>query len=120
MASDLEHAASITAATLPWHQMRFQHVAAIRTALVEQGKAPATMARMLAALRGVATAAWRLGLTDAETLARIRDVRPPKARRLPRGRHVDAGEIAALFAACGADPASARDAAMLSLLYGGG
>ena len=75
---------------------------------------------MLAALRGVATAAWRLRLMDVEELTRIRDVKPPKSRRLPRGRHVEAGEIAALFGACGSDPAGARDAAMLSLLYGGG
>ena len=33
---------------------------------------------------------------------------------------VDAGEIQALFASLGDDPASARDAAILSVLYGGG
>lgn len=126
MAADLERAANILsgglgdAARLRWQDLRFQHVAAIRRLLVDQGKAPATVGRMLAALRGVSTAAWRLGIMDGEALARIKDVAPPKARRLPRGRHVDAGEIAALFRACGADAIGARDAAMLSLLYGGG
>ena len=124
--SDLETAARLlsggraNAATIPWEQMRYQHVAAIRQALEAEGKALATVARMLAALRGVATAAWRLGYLDADQLARIKDVKAPKARRLPRGRHVDVGEISALFGACKPGPAGIRDAALLSLLYGGG
>ena len=51
---------------------------------------------------------------------RVADVEGVKSRRLPAGRHVESGEIRQLFAACGSDPAGARDAAMLALLYGGG
>ena len=43
-----------------------------------------------------------------------------KARRLPRGRHVASGEIAALFRECSIGPSGARDAALLALLYGCG
>ena len=49
------------------------------------------------------------------------DVRPVRGSRLPAGRALDTGEIVALFAACNDDTnAGTRDAAMLSLLYGGG
>ena len=64
--------------------------------------------------------AWRLGQIDAETLARVVDVPNVKASTLPAGRHVEAAEIAALFRACGDTPVGARDAALLSLLYGAG
>ena len=56
----------------------------------------------------------------SETLARVADVEGVKSRRLPAGRHVESGEVRQLFVACGSDPAGARDAAMLALLYGGG
>ena len=51
---------------------------------------------------------------------RVADLEGVKSRRLLAGRHVESGEIRQLFAACGSDPAGARDAAMLALLYGGG
>ena len=66
------------------------------------GAAPATINKVLAAvLRGTVREAWRLGLVDAETLARVADVEGAKARRLPAGRHVEDGEVRQLFAACG-------------------
>ena len=109
------------ALALDWRQLRFAHVAAVAQAMREAGKAPATVNQALAALKGVARSAWRLGLIDAETLARIVDVKGAKVRRLPAGRHVDAGEVAALFHAASSDATGgARDAAMLSLLYGTG
>ena len=45
-----------------------------------------------------------------------------KAATLPAGRHVDVGEIRRLFQFCGDrdTPAAARDAALLTLLYGCG
>ena len=69
---------------------------------------------MLAAVRSTVREAWRLGLVAAETVARVADVEGVKARRLPSGRHVETGEVRQLFAACGSDPAGARDAAMLA------
>ena len=106
---------------LDWSQVRYQHVAALRSVMLDQqGAAPATINKVLAAVRGTIREAWRLGLVDAETLARVADVEGVKSRRLPAGRHVESGEIRQLFAACGSDPAGARDAAMLALLYGGG
>ena len=89
---------------------------------MESSLSPATANLTLAALRGVARAAWRLGLMSAEDLARIRDVPRVGGSRLPAGRSATGGELAALLAACGRDPGplGARDGALLAVLYGGG
>ena len=107
--------------TTPWHRLTPDHVIAIKRQMIDNGAAPATINRMVSALRGVARSAWRAGLISADQQARIADVPLSKVRRLPAGRHVAAAEIAALFRACDLDtPAGGRDAAMLALLYGAG
>ena len=103
-----------------WTEVRYQHVTALRSVLIEEGAKPATINHVLAAVRGTLKEAWRIGQIDAETLARACDVSNVTASTLPSGRHVDAGEIQELFRACGDSPVGARDAAMLSLLYGCG
>ena len=108
-------------ARFPWSQLRFQHVAAIRAALVESGAAPATCNAKLAAVRGVLRAAWRLGQVSTDEYRRAADVGGVKGSRLPAGRALEMREIAALFAACAdGQPAGARDAALLAILYGAG
>ena len=87
---------------------------------LEDGAKPATINHTLAAVRGTLREAWRLGYLTAEDLARATDVPNVKATMLPAGRHVDVGEVTALFRACGDAPVGARDAAMLALLYGCG
>ena len=102
---------------LDWSRMRFQHTAAIRAELAES-YAPATVNKMLSALRGVLKAAWRLGQVNAETYRRAADLEGVKGERLPAGRGLTSGEISALFATCAQDqtPAGVRDAAILTLL----
>ena len=111
---------SRSALVVDWSEVRYQHIAAMRALLIDDGAKPATVNHVLAAVRGTIKEAWRLGLIDAEALARVTDVPNVKASSLPAGRHVDAGEVAALFRACGDEPVGARDAAMLALLYGCG
>ncbi len=108
--------------TVPWHQMRYQHVVAIKTKLQESGLAPATVNAHLHALRGVARSAFGLELMTADDLQRIRDVRPITAHRLPAGRAITPGEIGALMDACASDPgpAGVRDAAIFGLMIAGG
>ena len=108
-------------ATLPWHLLRYQHTAAVRSALAAQYK-PATANKILAALRGTLKAAWRLELVDAEAYRRAADVVAVRGTSAPAGRELAAGEIRALLEACAADPSAAgvRDAAVLALLYGAG
>ena len=107
---------------IAWHELRFQHVDAIRQRLLEAGRAPATVNLTLAAFRGIARYARNLGLITPEEHDRIRDVKSARGSRLPAGRAVLAGELAALVRACAADPtpAGTRDAAIFAVLYIGG
>lgn len=110
-----------TLADMPWAQLDYQHVQAIRTRYAER-YAPATVNMLLYGLRGVVRSAWRMGQVDAETYQRIADVPPVKGSTLPAGRALGAGEIRALMETCARDatPAAARDAAIIALAYGGG
>ena len=109
-----------SALVVDWAAVRYQHVAALRAVLLDDDAKPATINHVLSAVRGTIKEAWRLGLIDAEARERVTDVPNVKASTLPAGRHVDAGEVAALFRACGDAPTGARDAALLALLYGCG
>lgn len=105
----------------PWHELRRAHVQAVRSKLSEV-YAPASANKMLSALRGVLTEAWRGGLMPGEDYHRAVDVDAVKGSTAPTGRELGDGEIRALFEACAADstPAGARDAALLAVLFGAG
>ncbi len=105
---------------VPWYQLAPAHTAALRSALAIRC-APATANHRLAALRGVLRAAWRLGLMDIDTYARVADLPPVRGRALPKGRALSHQELKALFEAATADPRltmAARDAALLALACG--
>jgi site-specific recombinase XerD len=105
-----------SAHAIPWAALRYPHVAALRARLAER-RAPATVNKILSALRGVAREAMRLGQLGADEYTRILDVEGLRGSRLPKGRHVEPDELASLFAACGRKtPAGARDAALLAVL----
>ncbi|MHB1318184.1 MAG: tyrosine-type recombinase/integrase [Anaerolineae bacterium] len=108
--------------SVPWHQLRCQHVAAIRAKLLESGQAPATINLALSALRGVAREAFNLGLLSAEDYARVRQAKSVRGERLPAGRSLSRGELAALVEACASDQsnAGARDTAIIGVMYTGG
>jgi integrase len=106
--------------SLPWHLLDFAHTSAIRSHLAERF-APATGNRMLAAMRGVLRAAFRLGLLSADQMTRACAVEPVRGLRLPKGRALSAGELRALFETCDSrSPTGARNAAVLGVLYGAG
>lgn len=107
--------------TLPWEELRYQHTARVRRELVQR-YAPATVNKMLSALRGVLKNAWRLGLMDAEAYRRAVAVENVRAKTQPKGEAVGQEQLAALFQVCAEDPSPAgrRDAAMFAVLYGGG
>ncbi len=105
---------------VPWHQLRYEHVQAVRTRLGEKYK-PATANRYLSALKGVLREAWRLGVFPGEELERVRDVRSLPGSALPAGRSLSKGELKALMDVCSnGTPMSARDAAVIALGYGAG
>jgi site-specific recombinase XerD len=112
--------AEATEMTLPWWALDYAHTSAIRSTLAERF-APATANRMLAALRGVLKATFRLGLIDSDRMTRACSVEPVRGSRVMKGRALSKGELLSLFEAC--DPKThggARNAALLGLLYGGG
>ena len=125
--SDLNRIAAILSgggadfAGIPWHRLRYEHVAAIRQRLAAE-YAPASANRMLSSLRGVLRESWNLGLLSAEELQRAIRVKAVRGSRLPAGRALTAGEIRTLFRVCAEDrrPAGVRDAALLAVLYGAG
>jgi site-specific recombinase XerD len=114
--------AYVDAHAVDWANFKFEHVAAIKTRLIESRRAPATINATLAALRGVAKAAWALGLLSSDKCRLILTIKSVRGSRLPSGRALSAGEVSALFRVCFDDetPAGRRDAAILALLLGAG
>lgn len=99
---------------LPWEKLT---VVIVRAIMSQIAGSPSTRNKMLAALKGVARAAWELRLLDTDELTRIRSVKGDMGSRELAGRFVPNGEISSLLGACAADrsPAGARDAAMIAL-----
>lgn len=103
--------------TFEWQQLRYQHTAAIRSALMEK-YASATANKMLAAMKRTLKEARRMELMTAEDYARAVDIPSLKDQKLLKGRALSAAEISTLINACISDPTPTglRDAAMLCCL----
>lgn len=103
---------------LAWGALRYQHTAALRGLLLEQ-YSPASVNRMLSALRGTLKAAWRLGQISTDDYQRAVDIQNVREESLPGGRDLGEGEIIALIDICRGDesPAGPRDIAILAVLY---
>lgn len=106
--------------TFPWHALRYQHTAAIRTQLANKYGA-STANRHLSALRGVLKECWRLGYVTAEEYQRaidIETIKGQKANAAEKGRHIKPGEFSALLAKCDdGTKAGVRDAALIAIGY---
>ncbi len=107
--------------SMPWHELTFVVVEGIITKELER-VAPSTVNGLLAAIKGVIRAAWRLDQLDGETYWRIKDIKSVKGGSTgPAGRYVTVGEREALIRACdGSSQADQRDASILLLLCAGG
>ena len=101
-----------------WSRIRFQHTTAVRSQLQDQ-YAPATVNKMLCALRMTLKAAWQLDQMTAEEYLKAASVTSVNGETILAGRGLSAGEIAALLGVCENDltPAGARDAAVLAVMY---
>jgi hypothetical protein len=82
--------------TMPWHLLRYQHTAALRSKLAEVFK-PATANKMLSAVRGVLRECWRLGLVDAESYQRATDLPSVRGSNVAAGRALTHGELLCPF-----------------------
>lgn len=104
---------------LPWHMLRIEQTAALRTRL-QSTLAPATANKHLAALRGVLKQCWHRGLMPAEAYQRAIDLPPVRGASPRKQNRLGALELRKLAQVCAGDssPAGARDEALLALLYG--
>lgn len=126
MLASLRVAASLLTGTantdpraVPWAQLRYAHVQALRAKLAEK-YAEASTNRHLLAVRGVMRECWQLGLIDRDTFARIEEVPSMKLSGKETGRALSSKELDALLAACDDSVAGRRDAAIVALAAGGG
>jgi hypothetical protein len=92
---------------ITWSALHYQHTGAIRAKLLDR-YAPATVNKMLSALRGVLKECWRLGQISAEDYQRAADLEAVKGKTLPAGRDLQAGEIAVSVGAVVADGVAVR------------
>lgn len=106
----------------PWHLLRYPHLTMLRSKLAESALGVGHSNVILSCVRSVLRECWRLGLLSAEDFHRAIDVKPLKGSTIPKGRALETGEVAALFAACAKDrgPAGDRDAGILSVLLAAG
>lgn len=107
---------------IAWHELRREHVALLRTLLMEQF-AVATVNATLSAVKALLLTCWRCGLVTREEYARATDVKAVREERLPRGRMLTPPELRSLFAAALQQPSARlahRDCAILALMLGGG
>ena len=109
----------VDARAVPWHQLRPEHVDALRAQLI--GKyAPASVNRHLSALRGVIKALRRTNVIGPARAAALLDFENQKNNRPLAGRCLSMIEVGALFRSCNGYPNAQRDAAILALAYGAG
>lgn len=109
--------------TLPWWELRRQHVNALRAWLADN-RSVATANRVLTAVKCTLKECWRLDRMTVEAYHRAVDVKAVagSGEVAGAGRQITEGEKAALLAGCRADPSpkGVRDGVILGLaLYAG-
>ena len=93
---------------VPWTQLRYAHVQALRAQLVPD-YSWSSVNRHLLAVRGVIKECWRLGLVEQDVYLRIAEVEPVRPTGREVGRALKPAEVKALIQNCGADAAGKRD-----------
>jgi site-specific recombinase XerC len=108
--------------TFPWGEVRYEHVAYLRSRLLFDGASPSTLNMVLCGVRQVARCARRRHQMSADELADLLDVEGVRLERLPRGRMLSEEECDRLVGVCAADRTARgrRDACLLALALGAG
>ncbi len=107
--------------TLPWTEVRYENVLALRQALLDLRYSANTINGTLYAVRSVLREAWRAGTIAPDIFQRVLDVprvRPPGGA--PAGRMLTHLEIRTLIQSAQRDRSAvgSRDVALIALLYG--
>lgn len=104
-----------------WEKMRPEHILAFFAVQEKEGISPATTNCYLAALKGVARAAWMTGAMPHETYLKITAMKQKRYSRLPAGRAISSEESHRLLESlAGDDPQAIRDRAIIALMLGCG
>uniref|UniRef100_UPI001ABB9E15 tyrosine-type recombinase/integrase n=1 Tax=Aetokthonos hydrillicola TaxID=1550245 RepID=UPI001ABB9E15 len=103
--------------TFNWAALRYKHTAALRAALI-QNYEPATVNKMLCALRRVLKEALLLELISPTDYTRAININSIKATKELRGRALTQDEINSLMKVCVSDRTNGgyRDAALIAIL----
>lgn len=104
--------------TVPWAQLERLHVQALIEKWLRLNKAPATMRVYLSAIKGVCKEAWVQKSMSTDTYMQIKELRPPRGSRLPKGRALNQNEVRELLQRCEADVScrGLRDSAILAVM----
>ena len=107
--------------TLDWSKLRYQHTAAIQSALLDKYETT-TAKKMISALRRVLAEARKLELMDAASYQQATDLPSIKVGNRLRGRALTTTEIASIIEVCTSDESfqGVRDAALIAILRGTG
>lgn len=106
-----------------WQALDYSTLSALRSQLLETGKAPSTINHALFAIRGVLKVAKRLELISQAKLESALAVEPIKSSSsVLAGREIQIQEAARLAEVIASDrtPAGVRDRALLAVLWGAG
>lgn len=107
-------------ANFDWSTLNYPDVLALKMLFEAHDYAPATVAKFLNAIRGVAKQARLRGLIDVAEELNIKSVQARKEQKELSGRVLTLGELGALMAACQPGQAGLRDAAIVVVLGGAG
>lgn len=100
----------------PWQTITAAYVIGYRAILQKQGKSPATINLVLAAIKGVVRCAWQENLISDHERMVIDSIKSVKGSRVRSGRALTYEETATLFTDCLSENTAAgfRDAAILA------
>ncbi len=103
--------------TADWGRLRSVDVLAVKAAMEQQDKAPATINLVLSALKGVVRQAWSIGQISDHDARVIEAIRGARGSRIGRrdGRALELAETSRLLQICGDNFKGARDALILAL-----
>ncbi|EGO0495380.1 site-specific integrase [Salmonella enterica] len=106
----------------PWQMLNYTGVMLVRSALLNEGYAVATVNMALSALKSVAGVAFSMGILNADMLERIRNVRRVSGDGCRQGRALARHEIRSMLTAAAtySSVRCQRERAILLLLCGAG
>ena len=108
--------------TLPWRLLSYCHVVNIRNTLKKNGYSANTINLTLAALRGVSSSCFHLGLISAEQWLLLKAVKRVRGQRLTTGQRLSMAAVNRLHRKCSQDHSAAglRDHAVIAVLLATG